>query len=124
MMNIDYITIQLNKLDNAMEFATLFIIIGGLVAAFYYIKNRKKDEANGILDRKTIAAYKDNNAALEERLAIVEAETQTCLKQHSETIKLLAGLKHELKVYDGLTLVPKRFLDDIESKLTDLKEDK
>jgi hypothetical protein len=48
-----------------MEFATLFIIIGGLVAAFYYIKNRKKDEANAILDRKTITAYKDNNAALE-----------------------------------------------------------
>jgi predicted histidine transporter YuiF (NhaC family) len=123
-MNIDYITIQLNKLDNAMEFATLFIIVGGLVAAFYYIKNRKKDEANGVLDRKTIAAYKDNNAALEERLAIVEAETQTCLQQHDETTKLLTGLKHELKVYDGLTLVPKRFLDDIETKLNDIKEDK
>jgi predicted histidine transporter YuiF (NhaC family) len=123
-MNIDYITIQLNKLDNAMEFATLFIIIGGLVAAFYYIKNRKKDEANALLDRKTITAYKDNNAALEERLAIVEAETQTCLKQHEETTKLLNGLKHELKVYDGLILVPKRFLDDIETRLIDLKEDK
>ena len=45
-MNINYITIQLNKLDNAIEFATLFIIIGGLVAAFYYIKNRKKDGSN------------------------------------------------------------------------------
>ena len=123
-MNIDYITIQLNKLDNPIEFATLFIIIGGLVAAFYYIKNRKKDEANAILDRKTITAYKDNNAALEERLAIVEAETQTCLEQHSETVKLLAGLKAELKLYDGLTLVPKRFLDDIETRLIDLKEDK
>ena len=120
-MNIDYITIQLNKLDNAMEFATLFIIIGGLVAAFYYIKNRKKDEANALLDRKTITAYKDNNTALEERLAIVEAEVKTCLEQHDKTNKIVANLKAEIKVYDNLALVPKRFLDDIESKLNDMK---
>jgi len=120
-MNIDYITIQLNKLDNPIEFATLFIIVGGIVAAFYYIKNRKKDEANATLDRKTITAYKDNNAALEERLAIVEEEVKTCLVQHEKTNNIVANLKAEIKVYDNLALVPKRFLDDIESKLNDMK---
>ena len=120
-MNIDYITIQLTKLDNVLEFVTLFIILAGIVAAFYYIKNRKKDEANAILDRKTITAYKDNNAALEERLIIVEAEVKTCLEQHDKTNKTVANLKAEIKVYDNLALVPKRFLDDIESKLNEMK---
>ena len=120
-MNIDYITIQLTKLDNVLEFVTLFMVLAGIVAAFYYIKNRKKDEANAILDRKTITAYKDNNAALEERLIIVEAEVKTCLEQHAKTNNIVANLKAEIKVYDNLALVPKRFLDDIESKLNDMK---
>ena len=120
-MNIDYITIQLTKLDNVLEFVTLFMVLAGIVAAFYYIKNRKKDEANAILDRKTITAYKDNNAALEERLIIVEAEVKTCLEQHAKTNSIVANLKAEIKVYDNLALVPKRFLDDIESKLNEMK---
>ena len=38
-----------------------------------------------------------------------------------KTNKTVANLKAEIKVYDNLALVPKRFLDDIESKLNDMK---
>ena len=121
-MNIDYITIQLNKLDNVTEFVTLAILLTGLVAAFYYIKTRKRTEAIAKLDQKTIIAYKENNEALEARLAIVESEVKACLEQHDTTNKTLSNLKAELKVYDTLTLVPKRFLDDMEAKLNKLGE--
>jgi len=121
-MNIDYITIQLNKLDNVAEFVTLGILLAGLVAAFYYIRNRKRDEALAKLDQKTIIAYKENNEALEARLAIVESEVKICFEQHQATEKVLAKLKTQLKVYDSLTLVPKQFIDDMETKLNKLGE--
>ena len=123
-MNIDYITIQLNKLDNVTEFITLGILLAGLVAAFYYIKNRKKNEAIAKLDQKTIIAYKENNEALEARLVIVEGEVKACLEQHEKTNTIVSNLKAELKVYDTLTLVPKRFLDDIELTLKELRKKK
>lgn len=127
-MQYDWIVIQLNKLDTIPEWATLIALIVAIAGAVWYVINRDKTKANADLSNKTIAILQQNNKALSDRITIVEGETKECNErskkdrlaseeQHKESMALIHQMGGELKAYKDLTLIPKDFITELNTRM-------
>lgn len=106
--------IDWSKLNTPAEW-TLLVIGAGVVAFMVWAYlNRKKIQNNESLDAKTIETYEKNNAALEERVKIVEQETKDCEANHAKSQKDIAALQGEIKAYKELVLIPADFIKELQ----------
>lgn len=69
--------------------------------------------ASVVRQRDTIKVLNDNNAALKDRVNILEDETKTCLDSHKENEKKITALQAELTAYKELSLVPKDLVAEL-----------
>lgn len=113
-MDFDWLTIHVDKINTPQEWAGLIFIIIIVAGAVWYLINRNKNEANAKLDSKTIETYQRSNAALEERIKLIEDETKDCRAKHNESLELIHNLQGELKAYKDLALIPKDFIKEMQ----------
>lgn len=90
----DAITIDWSRINSPAEWGMLILFVGSLLGAFYIWRNRKRDQANTVLDENTIKSYQ---RALEAQRVDFQSQLDHCSAQHEDSKQEIAEVRKEMK---------------------------
>lgn len=82
MMDFDWLTIHLEKVNTLPEWASLLVFITAIGLAVWYMFNKQKNEAIQKIDVETITSYK---SALESTRVDLQSQLDHCSSQHKDS---------------------------------------